>query len=149
MSEQNQDPTRCHVFGCPCLGAIASSTSGTNRWMCGYHHGRDAVAWPKITTHLQRLSYIVAAIEKIDLHRNAAEWPDVYRGIAQEFVSNMRRDLLPASGERIAMWRHRLDAELSNAVRSSRPPVELPLQQPSAQATHTFQKVSFPDPSPA
>lgn len=121
MKDTNVDPTRCAAFGCPCAGTSSSSTGGTDKWYCGYHAGRDAISWQKITGELNRLRFVVESMEKIIDNKGTEGWEKVYRGIQQEFQINTRSDLLRKKEESLFAWYSRLDAELHNACKGSKP----------------------------
>lgn len=149
MSDHTVDPSRCAAYGCPCLGTTTNSTGGSDKWFCGYHAGTDAISWARISNELNRLSFIVLAMEKINTYRSRYEWTKVYREIQNELRLNQRGDLLLVEGESVSAWYRRLDAELEKVCKGSKPPPELPLQTvPTAEVDH-FQRVQLAVPEHA
>lgn len=149
MKDTNVDPTLCAAYGCPCKGSMTSSTGGTDKWYCAHHFGRDAISWQKITAELNRLGFIAEALQNINEHAGKDDWPEVYRGIQQQLQVNTRNDLLRNKTESLSAWYQRLDAELHNACKGSKPAPELELKTvPTAEINH-FQRVTLSVPEHA
>lgn len=152
INDHTVDPTLCAAYGCPCKGAMNSSTSGTDKWFCGYHYGRDGISWQKVTAELNRLSFIVTAMQSINESAGREEWPKVYRSIQQELQINQRGDLLRAETESLAKWYRRLDSELQNACQGTKPPPELaltPAKPETEGVADSWQRASFQVPEHA
>lgn len=49
----------CAAHGCPMLGAMTRSTTGSKEWYCGIHFGAPANRWGEITHELLRLKWLV------------------------------------------------------------------------------------------
>lgn len=144
MNDHTVDHSLCAAYGCPCKGTMTQSTSGSDKWFCGHHFAQDAIAWQRITAELNRLGYIVSAMQKITASRDKEDWPAVYREIRQELGINQRNNLLCQPQEGVSHWYARLDAELRNGVRDRRPAPELPL--PTEPQAETWQRVQMPVP---
>lgn len=144
-----RDPCSCAAYGCPMPGAITTSTTGSSEWLCQLHFGRDAVQWQAITAELNRVAWLVDAVQAIRRYSGRpAIWPVVYRNIKQAFVLNQRADLLNASSESAAAWALRLDAELRSMASGNAP---MPLLQPVVDpgASESWKKATFEVPEPA
>lgn len=109
MSDKN---CNCKAHGCPMPGAMTHSTLGGD-WYCWMHFGKPATKWQEITVELNRMKFMVDAIQAIRQHCLTPEWPDIYRKIKQEILLNQRADLLNSSGESAHEWAVRLDKELA------------------------------------
>lgn len=149
----NVDPSLCAAHGCPCLGTSSNSTSGTDKWFCGYHAGTDAISWQRITTELNRMAFVVSAMQNINKYRSRYEWEKVYREIQNDLRLNQRGDLLRHEGESITAWYARLDSELEKVCKGSQPNFDLmpkaagPVVDPGA--SDSWQRATFPVPEPA
>lgn len=58
MSEQ-VSYCNCAAHGCPMLGVMTRSTTGSNEWYCSIHFGAPASRWSQITSELLRLGWLV------------------------------------------------------------------------------------------
>lgn len=153
MNDHTVDKSLCAAFGCPCAGTTTSSTGGTDKWFCGYHAGTDAISWQRITTELNRLSFVVSALQKITRYRGRYEWEKVYREIQNELRLNQRGDLLRALDESVSAWYARLDSELESVCKGTQPALDLlpaangPVIDPGA--SDSWKRASFPVPEHA
>lgn len=120
MSHDHEvDTTSCAAHGCPMPGSVTSSTSGTQQWFCHFHYNRDAIAWSKVTTELNRLGWLVSACKAIRAKQCSDDWPATYRMIQNEMRQNQRSDLLYGDADKgIRAWLHRLEGELVKACNS-------------------------------
>lgn len=152
INDHTVDPTRCAAYGCPCMGTTTNSTGGTDKWFCGYHAGTDAISWARISNELNRLSFIVLSMEKINRFRSRYEWEKVYREIQNDLRLNQRSDLLLLSGESVSSWYARLDSELEKVCKGTQPalglvPQSAPVVDPGA--SDSWKRASFPVPEHA
>jgi hypothetical protein len=153
MIDHTVDKSLCAAFGCPCVGTTTSSTGGTDKWFCGYHAGTDAISWQRITTELNRLSFVVDSLRKITRYRGRYEWEKVYREIQNDLRLNQRGDLLRQEHESVSAWYARLDSELESVCKGAQPTLDLlpraagPVTDPGA--SDSWQKASSFVPEPA
>lgn len=56
-AEEEGAPERtlsCAAHGCPLIGSMTFSTTGSDMWFCRYHYSVDSRDWAGITTRIKR-----------------------------------------------------------------------------------------------
>jgi hypothetical protein len=143
------DPCRCAAYGCQMPGAMTTSTTGSSEWLCWLHFGRDAVQWQAITAELNRVAWLVDAVQAIRRYSSRATvWPVVYRNVKKAITLNERSDLLNLKNESASAWALRLDAELRN-IASGDAPMPLLQQVVDPGALESWKKAEFKVPEHA
>jgi hypothetical protein len=138
------DPCRCAAYGC----LMPTSTTGSSEWLCWLHFGRDAGQWQGVTIELNRVAWLVEAVQAIRRYSSRATiWPEVYRNIKQAIVLNQRPDLLNRKDESASAWALRLDAELRDVCGGKAPMPLLQVADPGA--SDSWKKTEFKVPEHA
>lgn len=118
----------CAAYGCPMLGAMATSTSGTAEWWCFAHFGKDAGQLQRITVELNHLDWLTKAIVDTRMrHLHKADWPAQFQRIEHDLHLQRRDDLRfdgnTAMRSDTERWLERLEAELDARIRELVPAV--------------------------
>jgi hypothetical protein len=126
---------------------MSSSSSGSDRWYCGFHFNRDANAWQRITAELNRLHWLVGSIHDLRLTYSNENWADTAKTAMFTLRQNQRSDLLPAQNEIGSEWIRRLDRALVEAIgKPPRPDQRQPGLIGVVPVADTFQRASFSAP---
>jgi len=110
----------CAAHGCPCLGVMTRSTTGTTEWYCAIHFGAQAARWQAITAELRRLDWLV----QITRNLRGAGWKEIpsvmdaaHRAIALNTSNHLRCGADGHKMESLGQWLNRLEQALADACR--------------------------------
>ncbi|SNT33634.1 hypothetical protein SAMN06265795_12636 [Noviherbaspirillum humi] len=131
----------CAAHGCPMLGSLTSSTTGTSEWLCWFHFGKEPVQWQSITAQLREVGWLVDALRNIRMNYGTENWGPVYLGIKQELLRNGREDLTCKELETVRMWSGRIEKAIADHVQV-RPAQQKPLQGVEVKSG-TWSKVQY------
>jgi hypothetical protein len=127
MSDEPRKGCMCAAYGCPLVGTMTPSTTGSQDWLCWLHFGRDATHWQAITVELNRVRFIADALTSLRSVYGTKHWPDAVRAARQALRENQRNDLTPAKDEPARMWMGRIDHELQTIMQKAGQQQELPV----------------------
>lgn len=102
----------CTAYGCPLIGAMATSTTGTNEWWCYVHFGKDVGRYQSITTELRKLDWLAQAITSVRTRNRNPGYGAAFQRIMHDFEQAGRKDLHWTSPESDEQWMVRLEREL-------------------------------------
>lgn len=97
----------CSAHGCPMLGTMTRSTTGSKEWYCGIHFGAPAARWGEITHELLRLKWLVDITRAL----RAGHIGDAHKQMAMNQSSHLKR----GDHETLAQWLIRLEKTLHEA----------------------------------
>lgn len=147
----------CAAYGCPLIGSMATSTTGTNEWWCFAHFGANVGRYQAITSEMNRLRWLAMAVHDVRFHDKpgTAESRAAFQLIERELTAHKRPDLLwkrpdadRPMGEKRYLWLERLEnalrAELDDVLdpKSFEPSLPIGGGEPAA-----FEKVGFDMPA--
>lgn len=108
----------CAAHGCPMLGCMSRSTTGTTEWYCAIHFGAQAARWQAITTELRRLDWLVQITRQL----RAATWKETegiiaaaHKAMAVNTSNHLRFGADEHKSENLAQWLNRLEGTLAQA----------------------------------
>lgn len=105
----------CAATGCPCIGSMSTSTTGTEKWYCSVHFGKPGGASLRLTAELQRMAWLVAIMLDVRRVYAAENWDDVMKRANYQFQMHQRNDLAfgrETTDTSAASWLRRLDGAL-------------------------------------
>jgi len=111
----------CAAYGCPLIGSMCSSTSGSSEWWCFAHFGASAGRLQAITSELTRLRWLTMAVHDVRFHDRPGTQASraAFNLIENELKAHKRPDLLwrrpdadRPMGEKRYLWLERLENEL-------------------------------------
>lgn len=158
MSHTHEDrvadrpPHLCAAYGCPLIGSMCSSTSGSTEWWCFAHYGATPGRYQLITTEMHRVRWLAMAVHDVRFHGPGTQASRAaFNTIERELKAHGREDLLwqrPSDerpmGEKRYRWLERLEAalktELADVLDPSKDQVPLPI---GGSSPSTFEKVGF------
>lgn len=126
MSDEPKNGCMCAAYGCPLVGTMTASTTGSQDWLCWLHFGRDAVHWQAITIELGRVRFIADALTHLRAAYGTKHWPDAVRHARQALREHQRNDLTAAKDESARSWMGRIDRELQTIMLKAGEQRELP-----------------------
>lgn len=121
MSDKTSEHSgTCAAFGCPCYGAIQSSTTGGTDWFCLFHFGRQPTELQAITQVLRENSDVVNAMFRARvaddfewlMKRSKAAWmymDRIGKPELQPGVFDVTRKVWDRLGNRYVDEQHRID----------------------------------------
>jgi len=115
MNDHAVDMTMCAASGCPCVGSMSNSTTGTDKWYCGIHFGQPGGASSRITSELQRMAWLVAIMLDVRRVYAAENWGNVRQRANYQFQMHQRNDLAygrEKTDVSVSSWLKRLDGAL-------------------------------------
>lgn len=143
----------CAAYGCPLIGSMCSSTSGSTEWWCFAHFGATAGRFQMITNEMRRLQWLSMAVHDVRFHDKPGTQASraAFATIERELTAHGRPDLLwqrPDAerplGEKRWRWLERLEAalktELASVLDASNDQAALPI---AGGTVGTFEKVGF------
>lgn len=143
IAERNH--AHCAAYGCPMLGTMSMSTTGSNDWYCWLHFGREATQWQRITTELRRFDWLIEAMQEMRRNYGFDGWDEAYLGAMKAIRLHQRLDLEYLKPEPVGQWFARLDKVLQEACAGiARDFLSMPQQQ-----SETWSKVGFEAPAAA
>lgn len=101
----------CAAHGCPMLGRMSRSTSGSAEWFCSIHFGAPAARWGEITHELLRLKWLV----DITLTLRAGRYD--HAAASKEIKLNQSSHLLQGDHETGNQYLARLEKALAEACK--------------------------------
>lgn len=110
----------CAAHACPCLGTMTRSTTGTDKWFCGYHFTADPSRWGQVTDELNRLVWLVKMVRWLRAGAPSAEWGEH----KQALVLNQSKHLACGPQESQAQWLRRLEGTLYESCRERQQPLQ-------------------------
>lgn len=118
MSEHAISTINCRAYGCPNLGTMTRSTSGTTEWFCFAHFAAELDQWQAISAEMNRLKWLVDVTRKIreNALSNPLGWPAVEAALHKEIALAQRRDLRRGDHEHVNHWLARLEGVLRQSV---------------------------------
>lgn len=99
----------CAAHGCPMLGVMTRSTTGSNEWFCSIHFGAPAARWHEITRELNRLGWLVTITRNL----RAGVVGDAHK----EMTLNQSKYLHRGDHESMTQWLVRLEKVLSDSCK--------------------------------
>lgn len=149
----DRPPHLCAAYGCPLIGSMCSSTSGSTEWWCFAHFGATAGRFQMITNEMRRLQWLSMAVHDVRFHDKPGTQASraAFATIERELTAHGRPDLLwqrPDAerplGEKRWRWLERLEAalktELASVLDASNDQAALPI---AGGSVGTFEKVGF------
>lgn len=120
----DRPPHLCAAYGCPLIGSMCSSTSGSSEWWCFAHFGAQAGQFQAITNEMHRLRWLAMAVHDVRFHDKPGTEGSraAFLTIERELKAHGREDLLwirPSmthQGEKRYRWLERLEAALKTAL---------------------------------
>lgn len=147
----------CAAYGCPLIGSMCSSTSGSTEWWCFAHFGATAGRFQMITNEMRRLQWLSMAVHDVRFHDKPGTQASraAFATIERELTAHGRPDLLwirpneeQPLGEKRWRWLERLEAalktELADVLNASNDQAALPI---AGGSVGTFEKVGFDMPT--
>ncbi|TWI69040.1 hypothetical protein IP91_00105 [Pseudoduganella lurida] len=146
----------CAAYGCPLIGSMSSSTTGSTEWWCFAHFGANAGKLQAITSEMHRLRWLSMAVHDVRHHPpGTAESRAAFQMIERQLTAHQRPDLLwkrkadhHSGGEARSTWLARLESalrhELSPVLDSS---AYNPTMPAGGGEVATFSKVGFDMPA--
>ena len=144
----------CAAYGCPLIGSMCSSTSGSTEWWCFAHFGANPGRFQAITSELHRLRWLAMAVHDVRFHDKPGtpESRAAFNLIESELQLHKRPDLLwqrpepgkPFTGEKRYRWLERLEAALETELGDVLDPSSYQASLPIGGGTpSSFDKVGF------
>lgn len=144
----------CAAYGCPLIGSMSSSTSGSTDWWCFAHFGVQGAQLQAITTELRSLEWLAQAAHDVRFHDKPGTEASrrAFQAIEHQLTLHQREDLLwirPSpthQGEKRYRWLERLENALkvmldtAGVLDPSSYQATLPI---GGGAPSTFQQVGF------
>ncbi len=146
----------CAAYGCPLIGSMSSSTSGSTEWWCFAHFGVQGAQLQAITTELRSLEWLAQAVHDVRFHDKPGTEASrrAFALIEHQLQLHKRPDLLwirpstdgAAQGEKRYRWLERLEAALkgmldaAGVLNASSYQAALPI---GGGAPSTFNQVGF------
>jgi len=146
----------CAAYGCPLIGSMSSSTSGSTDWWCFAHFGVNGPQLQAITSELHSLEWLAQAVHDVRFHDKPGTEVSrrAFAIIEHQLALHHRTDLLwtrPSAdgtvpGEKRYRWLERLENALkamldaAGVLNPSSYQATLPI---GGGAPGTFDKVGF------
>jgi len=112
-----RDPMLCTAYGCPLMGVMTGSTSGSDSWSCALHANKPASELQPITAAINRYRWLAEAITNIrGLVPGRPDKGKVLERIQHDFEANGRPDLFWNGAETVRQWVNRLEPEFDKLV---------------------------------
>lgn len=119
----NRPAHLCAAYGCPLIGSMCSSTSGSTEWWCFAHFGAQAGQFQAITNEMHRLRWLAMAVHDVRFHDKPGTQASkaAFQTIERELTAHGREDLLwiRPSGEHPGEKRYRWLERLENALKTA------------------------------
>ncbi|HAV37438.1 MAG TPA: hypothetical protein DCX52_13980 [Massilia sp.] len=114
----------CAAYGCPLIGSMCSSTSGSTEWWCFAHFGATPGQFQAITSEMHRLRWLAMAVHDVRYHDKPGTEASraAFQLIERELKAHGREDLLwirpdgQHQGEKRYRWLERLEAALKASL---------------------------------
>lgn len=138
----------CTAYGCPLLGSMSASTTGTSEWWCFAHFGKDVGQYQGITAELRRLEWLAKAITDVRTRERNPNYGAAFQRLEHDFKLAQRKDLLWTSPETDEQWMIRLERELGVMLSGRTAPasIQRPLI-PATQDTGSFTRIAITMPA--
>ena len=116
----NRPQHLCAAYGCPLIGSMSTSTSGSTDWWCFAHFGATPGQYQAITSELHSLEWLAQAVHDVRFHDKPGTEASrrAFQAIEHQLTLHKRPDLLwirPSmthQGEKRYRWLERLEAAL-------------------------------------
>ncbi len=148
----DRPPHLCAAYGCPLIGSMCSSTSGSTDWWCFAHFGATPGRFQAITSELHRLRWLTMAVHDVRFHAPGTEASRAaFQLIERELKAHGREELLwhrPDAdhplGEKRYRWLERLEAALKTELGDVLDPTSYQAALPiGGGEKSSFSKVGF------
>ncbi len=128
----------CFAYGCPLLGTMTRSTSGTDEWFCFAHFEADAGRMQTLTSMIRSLAWLADAIVDVRKRHRHRDYPAAFQRLVGDIELAGRKDLLWKGSESEDQWLVRLETEMAAQLGNTRfaaPPAQQALisEQPPEQ----------------
>lgn len=144
----------CAAYGCPLIGSMSSSTSGSTEWWCFAHFGVQGAQLQAITSELHSLEWLAQAVHDVRFHDKPGTEASrrAFQAIERALIGHGHPELLwqrpdgSQPGEKRYRWLERLEAALktmldqAGVLNPSSYQATLPI---GGGAPSTFQQVGF------
>lgn len=101
----------CAAHGCPMLGVMTRSTTGSTDWYCSIHFAAPAARWSEITHELLRLKWLVDITRRIRAGRFTVD------EVHKEMALNQCNYLQMQENEYAHQWLIRLEKVLTESCK--------------------------------